>query len=346
MRATLFFLTFTFSIATIFAQDISYSSSNLGEIGDSYHTLKMQYDSASWVPADEIDPQLWDFSAIVPATSDLVEIKSKNDFAGLEDLPETTMVMENDDSSYLCVNLNGDVLELLGIIARINEEYVPIILPEPQEMLHFPLNVGEGGQETMSYSIAGEPEDFNQSIPFTDSIRLEITMTASSMVEAIGYVNTFQNDFPAFKIVNTSIMQADLYAKPTIGGWYLMMEDVVNDSTKSLQFYTPQYGIPVVQVNLTWDDKIKNYQTIDDDLQSITQKTNNALVCYPNPNTPNGILRFNNHLSSIKIFDINGRLIYQAPTATRQIQLPGLNSGVYMVKTGKENSFFKLIIGD
>ncbi len=346
MKTTLTFLITIFSFSSFFAQDISYTTTHLGEIGDSYHTLKIEYDSASWVPVEEIDPDLWDFSAIVPTTSDIVEIKSKDDFTGLEDLPETTMVMENDDNSYLCVNLNGDILELLGILALMNEEYVPIILPEPQEMLHFPLTVGEGGQETMSYSIAGEPEDFNQTIPFTDSIRLEITMTSSSMVEAIGYVSTFQNDFPAFKVANSSIMQADLYAKPTIGGWFLMQEDVVNDSAKNLQFYTPEYGIPIVQANLSWDDKIKNYQMIDDEIQSVLQPIAETPVAYPNPNTSNGTLNFTNYTSNIQIYDVNGKQIHQYTEKTKQIQLPRLKPGFYIVTSSAGAQNFKLLIGN
>ncbi|HKK59952.1 MAG TPA: T9SS type A sorting domain-containing protein [Salinivirga sp.] len=331
-KIILIFLTLSIC-TTAFTQDLTYSSSDLGAVGDLFYTRELQLDTTDWIPADSIDPQMWNFSSLQPNQSGTIEIYSKNDFPELDTLPESTLVMQNQDNSYTCLNLENNYLYLLGMLMDMDGTLFPVLLDPAPEYLHFPLTIGEGGSETISHQIQGTPEDFNLSVPFHDSVRFDIQITASTMVEDTGTVTTLQYAYPAFKVSNATIFEVDLYGKPSIGSWYLMQDDVAVDSTKGLQFYTPEYGVPVVEVQMTWNNEIQSMRMIDEDPQSIVSIHQTNIDLYPNPIKAQQTLHFSQPLSDVAIFDMNGRLIIKRAKPVEQIKLPHLPEGVYILNS-------------
>ncbi len=336
-------LSITLSI-TSFSQELTYSSGDLGAVGDIFHTRELQLDSAEWIPADSIDPQMWNFSSLEPDQSGTVEILSKNEFPELDTLPESTMVMKNQDNSYTCLNLENNILYLLGMLIDMDGTMFPVLLDPAPEYLHFPLTIGEGGSENISHEIEGTPEDFNLTIPYHDSVRFDIQITAATMVEDTGIVATWQYSYPAYKVSNSTIFEVDLYGKPAIGSWYLMQEDVVADSTKGLQFYTPEYGIPVVEVQMNFSNEIQSMRMIDENPQNIISPDAHTLTVYPNPAQAGSMLHFNQTLTHVRLFDINGRLILRKQSPVNKLKLPNLPSGMYILKGKNLQEVKKVII--
>jgi hypothetical protein len=319
-------------ISIVNAQKVTYTSSDLATVGESFPILKTQYNSANMLSLSEIDPNGWNFSSLVAETQDEISILSKDDFPELAALPEGTMVMEQDDQSYICMYLNGDILEMLGLLVDLNGTLTPMIFPEPQNMLHLPLTIGEGGSSDITFPIQGTPQEFGFDIPFHDSVRFDISVIATSTVEDTGTVQTFQYAKPAFKVVNSTIFNVDIWALPSIGSWYLLQENVVSDSTKLLQYYNPEYGIPMVEVGLSWTDSVLSYKMVDDNTQSIVNKLTDINI-YPNPVKPNNKLHFNQNLTNIALYDITGRLILVKKGTYKNILIPNISDGYYILKS-------------
>ncbi|WP_462281118.1 T9SS type A sorting domain-containing protein [Salinivirga cyanobacteriivorans] len=333
MKKTILILLILSIWTTAFTQDLTYSSSDMGAVGDLFYTRELQLDTADWIPADSIDPQMWNFSSLQPNQSGTIEILSKNEFPELDTLPESTMVMQNKDNSYTCLNLENNILYLLGMLIDMDGTMFPVLLDPAPEYLHFPLTIGEGGSESINHQIQGTPGDFGLTIPLHDSVRFDINVTASTMVEDTGTVTTLQYAYPAFKVSNSTIFEVDLYGKPSYGGWYLMQNDAVIDSTKGLQFYTPTYGVPVVEVQMSWQNEIQHMRMIDEDPQSIDSIHQSNFDLYPNPIKAQQTLHFSQTLSDVAIFDMNGRLIIKRTSPVAQIKLPNLPEGVYILNS-------------
>lgn len=333
MKILIFILTIFLFINSIFGQKVNYTADNLAQTGDLFHTLKKHFDSTNSLSINDIDPNKWNFSSVIPETETTIQIYSKDDFIELTDLPNGTMVMQQDNQSYICVNLNGNTLEMLGLLIDLSGNLTPLIFPEPQTMLHFPLTIGESHSSNLIFPIAGTPEEFGFEIPFHDSVRFDISIIASSEIEDTGTVVTHQYSKSAFKVTNTTIFNVDVWAKPSFGGWYLLQENAVADSTRLLQYYNPEYGIPTVEIGLTWNDSILSYKMIDENIQSIlTQKTQDYSV-YPNPINANQVLYFSQNMTNISFYDVTGRLIKIEKGTYKQIHIPDIPDGYYILKS-------------
>ncbi|PLX18560.1 MAG: hypothetical protein C0599_12045 [Salinivirgaceae bacterium] len=335
MKKLILLLSTILLIINVNAQKITFTANDLAITGDSFSMLKIQYDSTNMLSINDVDPFAWDFSNIIANTEDIVNILSKDDFPELASLPDGTMVMEQDEQSYICLNLNGDLLQMLGLLVNLNGTWTPLIFPEPQNVLHMPLTIGEGGSSEITFPITGTPEDFGFEIPFHDSVRFDINVLATTMVEDTGTIQTFQYSKSAFKVANTTIFSVDIWALPSFGSWYLFQENIVADSTKLLQFYNPEYGIPMVEVGLTWNDSILSYKMMDEDAQSIVGTKSGDINVYPNPIAARKNLYFTQKLKNISLYDITGRLIIQHEGIYKQIEIPNLPDGYYILKAEK-----------
>lgn len=324
------------------AQNISYNADDLANIGDIFNTRSIVYDTADWVPADSVDPALWNFSTIEPDSTDTVEIMSKNDFDELEELPDSTMVMPDNDG-YLCLHLDNDTLNMLGILADMGGQMMPMIFPEPQPMLHFPLTIGEGSEESLEFPIEGTPEDFNMDSIDVDSLRFVIDITASTYVEDTGNVSTFQYEYQAFKVSNSTILSVDVWAK-IWGMWTPIQEDAVSDSTRSIQFYNPEYGIPVVEVEMSWNNDIRSYEMIDEPGNAIAFAQKQDIEIYPNPAQNSEVIHFSHRLSNIKIYNISGRLVQQNSAQTKHLALEDLEQGCYLIFAAETPRAIRLLV--
>lgn len=341
----LLLILFTIAITQLSpAQKITYNSSDLAIVGDSYDILKIQYDSTNLQSINDVDPNLWNFSSIIPETEDAVTILSKDEFPQLADLPEGTMVMQRDDESYLCMFLDGNMLKMLGMLIDLNGNLTPMIFPEPQNMLNFPLTIGDNGSSSITFPIQGTPQEFGLEIPFHDSVRFDVSVIATSTVEDTGIVNTSKYNKQAFKISNTTIFKVDAWAHPTFGGWYLFQENIVADSTKMYQYYSPDYGIPMVELNLTWNDSILSYKMIDDEMQNITSIKNTEVIIYPNPAKTNGNIHFSEKITNISLFDITGKTIIRKKGIFNKFRLPDIPKGYYILKTEKPHLTKRLVV--
>jgi hypothetical protein len=344
MKRLILILTSIFISQLIIGQKVTYTASDLAITGDTYDILKIQYDSTSTLSVNDIDPDLWDFSNITPITNDIINILSKDEFPQLVNLPEGTMVMKRSDDNYICMYLNGNMLEMLGMLFNLNDTLTAMIFPEPQNMLHFPLTIGDAGSSNITFPLLGTPDEFGLEIPFHDSLRFDVNIIATSNVEDTGMVTTSKYSKPAFKISNSTIFTVDAWAHPTFGDWYLFQENIVADSTKMYQYYNPDYGIPMVEINLTWNDSILSYKMVDDEIQNITSIRNTELTVYPNPVKSNKRIHFSNKTRNPSLFDITGKLIIRKKGIFREFQLPDIPKGYYILKFESPNITKRLVI--
>ncbi|MFO7862625.1 MAG: T9SS type A sorting domain-containing protein [Salinivirgaceae bacterium] len=327
----------------LYAQEISYPAANFANIGDEFPVEYINYDSAEQVAVTELSPDLWDFSAISPTQKDTTRVKSKNDFDALSELPEETLVMKEGDY-YSCMLLEGNLLQMLGILAEVEGQQLPLMFPEPIPMLNFPLTVGAGGETSMEFPITGTPEEFNMNIPMHDSVKFIIEVNASTTVESTGTLQTYNYSYPSFKISNTNIMSVDVYAKAAYVGWYLLEENAMADSTKSLQFFTPDYGIPVCRATLSWQEKLISYKIIDESGTSIEEIANiGEPIIYPNPAKAGQSIKLDKIYEQISIYTINGQKITQVMNSNT-VRTDDLKPGIYIIRLNNERRGIRMVM--
>lgn len=342
MKAILFTTILTYLAIALPAQEINYTIDNLANAGDVFHVEKISYETDEMPNIETIDSEGWDFSSINTLNKEMVSVLSKNDFEELVDLPEGTIVMEQDENR-LCLLPENNYLKLLGILANVEGTNIPMLFPEPINMLHFPLTVGEADQNSFSFPIAGKPSDFGLSIPLHDSIKILVHITSSTQVQNKGNLITHQYNYDAFKIQNTTILAADIYAKPIFGGWYLYEENAVTDSTKILQYYTPQYGIPVCEITMNWNNEIKSFQIIDENFENIVASHQLKPSLYPNPVRRGETIFIEKELSNIIIYNTQGQVIQQIKRA-QQLNTTGLQPGLYFINSTDYKKGIKVIV--
>jgi hypothetical protein len=329
----------SFFALTLHAQ-INYTASDLASVGDSVPILKMSfYDHP--IHIDDIDENGWDFSAIIPETNDTAIIFSSDDLTGTDNFPEGTMFLQEDDEVFLGTKLYGDTLKMVGFLVDMGgDQLLPIVFEEPIITLVFPLSVGFVYEATESLEIAGTPEDFNMDTLQVDSIKFVVEMTGSMNVESTGTLSTFRYDLEAFKIIETNILAMDLYVKVPYVGWFLVEDNLVSDSTKSFRFFNPNYGIPLCEVNMNWNDTVMSFKMVDDYSEFIGNLATNSVAVYPNPVTDN-IIAFSETVSCIMIYNLQGQKVLHHENETKGIDLSALPHGIYMVTYKTQTSAFE-----
>lgn len=341
---TLFVFCFLFS-GLLNAQKVSYTADDLAEIGDVFEKVKVKYDTVDWVPVADVDPALWNFSDIETTYEKTTEILSKDEFEETADLPAGTMLMEGNDSSYVCLQLEGNTLNVLGyLVLWTNDSYKPMIFSEPQVYLAFPLTIGDTHQSTGTFEMTGTPEEFGIDEPYLDSIRMVVDFEATTTVEDTGTLTTGIFELPAFKVMSTSNSLTDVYVKPVGGDWYLYDEDLVGDSLKDIQFFNPGYGIPVCEVSLSEDDKIKSFSMIDDPQAIPMFAQGNDIQVYPNPARQGQTICFSKPLSDVALFDMSGRKVWTTDKRVTEITLPGTSKGCYLLNANELKQARKLYV--
>ena len=341
MKKTSALALLTIVTLTLQAQNISYPIENLAGVGNQFHIEKITYEAANMPLLNEIDAEGWDFSSIDNLEQSITRVQSKNDFPELAELPEATLVMER-DANKICLLPENNYLKMLGILANVEGTNIPMLFPEPQDMLHFPLAVGEGGADVFSFPIAGKPSDFGLSIPLADSVKFVVDIISTTDVAAIGSLSTYQYTHDAFKVLITSILSVDVWAKTSFTGWFLYEEDAVTDSVKMLQYYTPQYGIPVCEITMNWNNEIKSFQMIDKNPENI-YSFQDQMQLYPNPAKSGTTIKLSQQATDVRIFDAIGKLLRHYPK-TKTIDTQGLRPGIYIISQETIPQNQKLII--
>jgi hypothetical protein len=246
---------------------------------------------------------------------------------------------------YSCMLLEDNLLQMLGILVEVEGQQLPLMFPEPISMLYFPLTVGAGGETSIEFPIAGTPEEFNLDIPLHDSVKFMVEISASTTVESTGTLQTYNYSYSSFKVSNTNIMSVDVYAKAAYVGWYLLEENAIADSTKSLQYFTPDYGIPVCRVTTSWQDKLTGFKIIDESGTSIEEMANtNNPSLYPNPAKAGQQIKLDRTYKQISIYTMNGQNITQIMNSNT-IQTDNLKPGVYIIYFNHERLGARLVIG-
>jgi hypothetical protein len=181
-------------------------------------------------------------------------------------------------------------------------------------------------------------------IPMHDSVKFIIEVNASTTVESTGTLQTYNYSYPSFKISNTNIMSVDVYAKAAYVGWYLLEENAMADSTKSLQFFTPDYGIPVCRATLSWQEKLISYKIIDESGTSIEEIANiREPIIYPNPAKAGQSIKLDKIYEQISIYTINGQKITQVMNSNT-VRTDDLKAGIYIIRLNNERRGIRMVM--
>ena len=285
-------------------------------------------------PLSNFTTDNWNFQFPSDYENDTTFAKSAAELNIETEFPDADLCLEQ-AGSYAVLKLNDNKLWILGIIASVNNFTLPVVLPEPIDIMHFPLQVGNSIERESSMPITLTPAQLgitaeDLGIPVEpDSIRISFQININSTIQAN---NIFNNRDAAFMESNT---QTIAYAVEVLywNIWWPISSVGGEQTTKATNYWMPGYGLPICTIALNPDDMVIGFKIAPNFTTSITNFVQNMLTIYPNPT--HGIIKIENDNSNhIDLFDLLGQHLLTTPKSSTEIDIRHFPAGTYILKQG------------
>ncbi len=278
----------------------------------------------------------WDYLFPESFVYDTTFAKSVSEI-GLEDSFPQADVCIQDSNMYLILNHNDNKLWLLGLAATINENQIPVILPDPIDVMHFPLTVGSDISRERTVPATFTPEQLGVSagdlgIPVEpDSIRITFEITLSSQIVGYGIFNGINGAY-----LEDNSQTVGYTVKVLYWGIWWPVNSLANSRTiHTLNYWMPGYGLPVCILNLNADDQVVEFRVQPPMVVSVQSPSLFGFAVYPNP-ARDFVVVEQVDTNLIQITDLNGKIVLKKVDCTShtKIDISNLHSGLYILSTG------------
>lgn len=330
-RTHLFFTAILWLFATMVSGQVSFSGNNFALPGAVYgRTYEILSDGNYLTPETDVFTE-WDFSNLPGTSSGMFEVLSSADFSAFPNIPAQSVILPDISGAYLVVKNELSALYMSGFITKINGKTVDLLFDAPVKMFDFPLTPEEAYSHEVKFMRYGKATDFGVSIPNLDSMMLDVHYEVDITIGNDGNLVTPAGNYAAIRVLNHSIMNVDVWVKMQ-DGWTFFEDNMVSDSTKRVQFYTPEYGMPVYQIEMSWGGLIKSYEYMTESGTGLAGATMADFSCYPNPVLSSGVIGFTKTVGSVSIFDMRGSLVFSTDlNHATKLNLPRLAAGLYLI---------------
>lgn len=315
-------------------QQSQYSGSDFIKSGD-YFIYQASSFIESPVPVNELTSDGWNYIYPTEYTIDTTFARTLAEF-GLENLFPTADLALSIFGHNSVLKLNDNKLWVLGFIVNIEitDTAIPIVLPQPVDIMHFPLTVGSSISRSQSLPLTFTPEQMgitaaDLGIPVTpDSIRINLNIEISSSID----------DYKVFgKIKGAYLENSSTTVGYTVqalfwGMWVTLPALADSRSMELKNYWMPGFGLPICSLTLAPESNVLEFKIHPESIVGVKLKEERQTLIYPNP--------ANDHINIIKkpaedilIVDQCGRTVeyFSSRHEINHIDISHLRSGIYHV---------------
>lgn len=233
--------------------------------------------------------------------------------------------------------------------------------PNPQiQITKFPFTYGAPALKDSSFThVAGTPDDLGLSgIPF-DSVKIDVAIRTTSLVDGWGSITTPVATYDALRVKNDTKVDVVVQGKAPIFGWTILPYDAPYQDQITYGWYAKdkQFTVAEAVVDTSGNIATFSYQVAAIPTPTGLEKINKHTVSAVQPNPVNDVLTLSlnsnyNEKGSLLVFDITGKVVLnQEITLTKNenaltVKTADLNNGVYFTRIVSEhiNSTSKFVV--
>jgi len=333
-------IAFIFANFAIYAQ-IPYTENDFIQCG-SYSIYQQTSFFSDPQPIDNFTNDGWNYNYPETYTVDTTYALSIGELGLESTFPNADLCLKEPDY-YIVLQHNDSKLWLLGLVASISGNTIPVPFQQPMDIMHFPLSVGTNITQQQSIPLTFTPEQLGLTaadlgIPEEpDSIRITISIKVESSIADYNMFGKFNEAYLENSKYTIGYTVKVLYVIFGQEMW-IDINSLANSRTFVLKSYwMPGYGLPVCKVGLNDENQVVYFKIQPDVIVGIEHAANKQIKCYPIP--------FSNTLyiesftpQNIQLYDYTGRLVanYPSKCGITEISTEHLQTGFYFIKVGNE----------
>ncbi len=337
MKPTLLLtIAFIFANFAIYAQT-PYTESDFIQCG-SYSIYQQTSFIDNPQPIDSLTNNGWNYNYPETYTIDTTYALSIEELGLESTFPYANLCLRESDY-YLVLQHFNSKLWVLGLVATISQNMVPVPFQQPMDIMHFPLSVGTNISRQQSIPLTFTPEQLGLSaadfgIPVEpDSVRITISITVESSIADYNMFGKFNEAY----LENSKYIIGYTVAVLYWGFWNDI--NFLGDSRTFIlkSYWMPGYGLPVCKIGLNNENQVIDFKIQPDVIVSIEPVANKQVKCYPIPFS-NILYVESNMPQNIQLYDYTGRLVanYISKCGITEISTEHLQSGLYFIKVDDE----------
>lgn len=316
---------------------ITVNSSNFVSVGD---RVIMTRDSSTTMAVVASGTNLtFNFASINDQDVDTIDFIDPSTTPYASDFPSSNLALDYNDGSYAFTSSTSSAVELVGGL----EMGIPVRATNPQTMVNFPTNYGDYYMDT--YEIKGQTDGASVGAP-VDSVRLTVTGTKYSEVDAWGDLTTPLGTFPVLRFNDTVYETTEVEAKSG-GFWIPYLSET--DTTYSHVYISDNISSKYILLSYDYDPATGQ---ISDDIDwakvtpsaaSITENDIDFDI-YPNPVNNKLSIATNEKVDELIVTNIVGKTVLSNQNQNN-INVQSLVKGNYFitVKSGTKVATQKFV---
>ncbi|HPW67398.1 MAG TPA: T9SS type A sorting domain-containing protein [Salinivirgaceae bacterium] len=341
MKPTLFLtIAIVFANYAIFAQT-PYTENDFIQCG-SYSIYQQTSFFSDPQPIDNFTNDGWNYNYPETYTVDTTYALSIEELGLESTFPNADLCLKEPDY-YIVLQHNDSKLWLLGLVAAISGNTMPVAFQQPMDIMHFPLSVGTNISRQQSIPLTFTPEQLGLTaddlgIPEEpDSIRITISIKVESSIADYNMFGEFNEAYLENSKYTIGYSVKVLYVIFGQEVW-IDINSLADSRTFVLKSYwMPGYGLPVCKIGINNENQVIDFKIQPDVIVGIESAANKQVKCYPIPFS-NILYVESNMPQNIQLYDYTGRVVtnYISKCGITEISTEHLQTGFYFIKVDGE----------
>jgi len=348
--------------ATGLAAQITITSSDFGNVGDSY-VVGQRDANISITPGSAGVNQTWNFTALTPISLDTINFLAPASVPGASSFPNANLAIESNDGVFFVDRRSNGVYTQGGVVS-VNGVSTPAVFDPEQTLLPFPTNYQDNFNSISRFQTPfAFPIDTNVlgcQIKL-DSIRVNRFSDLTVDFDAWGTVQLPTDTMVALRANSVEVATDSIfvYAPQPINctfppvsipqGWSLAPASLLSlagipgpVTTTTSRVYTwyangEKFGAVAMEVDGAGAPTSVRFKSDASQLVGLANQPNSAIRSYPNP--ANASIRLAiQETALIEIVDLSGRVVARRfSTPGQSISIESLQNGVYFFSATSES---------
>lgn len=321
----------------------------VGAVGTSYYLGIQDTFSPGFSLGNAGPNQNWDMASLLVNGLDTIHFVAPSSTTYGADFPTANLAIQQSslNGGYAYLLSSASSLDLLGIAADVLGMGQPVILHQnpATPIASFPFTYLSSFNGTSTIDVTVDATSFG--IPFVDSARYKNIQVRDLLADGYGNLTLPAAPYTNVLRVKEINNQTDSIWIHTFLGWSLYQDSVYTDST--FTWWNNSKGYYLAQATYEGGE-LRSIRYEDPVIVGRPEPTANAFQVYPNPAQDRLFVNTDGKVQSIRISDLQGRVVWQQKLIGAHAELPvsQLQRGYYIYtlldKNGQPKQSGKLLL--